>query len=146
MAADGPVRFRGLVLIGCLLMIASGFLTWWRAGGDRVSGVELPEASGIGLEGPGLVVYGAALLTLLILNIGYMRGRYGFFLDVPATYLVIGLVAAAALAYRGWELVSVEFLPFPDRAPGYAVAVVGVAFLLYGAGSGLAAGAASRRD
>ena len=143
MADGGPVRFRGLVLIGSLLMIASGFLTWWRSGGDAVGGVELPEASGIGLEGPGLVVYGAALLALLILNIGYMRGRYGFFVDAPLTYLVIGLAAAAALAYRGWELVSVAYLPFPDRAPGYAVAVAGVAFLLYGAGTGLAA--ASRR-
>lgn len=143
MAEGGPVRFRGLVFIGCLLMIVSGFLTWWRAGGDRVSGVELPEASGIGLEGPGLVVYGAALLALVILNIGYMRGRYGFFADAPVTYLVLGLAAAAAVVYRGWELVSVAYLPFPDRAPGYAVAVVGVAFLLYGAGSGLAA--ASRR-
>ena len=138
MADGAPVRFRGLVFIGCLLMIVSGFLTWWRAGGDRVSGVELPEASGIGLEGPGLVVYGAALLALVILNIGYMRGRYGFFLDAPATYLVLGLAAAAAVIYRAWELISVSYLPFPDRAPGYAVAVVGVVFLLYGAGSGLA--------
>ena len=142
--ADGPVRFRGLVFIGCLLMIVSGFLTWWRAGGDRVSGVELPEASGLGLQGPGLVVYGAALLALLILNIGYMRGRYGFFLDAPLTYLVVGLAAAGAVVYRGWELVSVSYLPFPDRAPGYAVAAVGVAFVLFGAGSGLAAGSRER--
>ncbi len=145
MADGAPVRFRGLILIGSLLMIVSGFLTWWRAGGEAVSGVALPESSGIGLQGPGLIVYGAAVVALLILNVGYMRGRYGFFLDAPITYLLIALAAAVALAYRGYELVSVGYLPFPDRAPGYAVAAVGVAFVLYGAGSALAAGSAPRR-
>ena len=138
MADDGRRPFRGLVLLGCLLMIVSAFLPWWSAGGDSVGGVELPQSTGIGLQGPGLVVYGAALVALLVLDVGYMRGRFGFILDAPLTYLLLGLAAAAAVAFRGYELVSVSYLPFPDRAPGFAVAVAGVAFLLYGAGAGLA--------
>ena len=141
MADPAAGRFRLLVLIGSLLMIVSGFLPWWRAGGDTVSGVPLPASTGIGLQGPGVIIYGAALASLLLLDIGYMRGRFGFVLDAPVSYLVLGLVAAAALAYRGYELVSVSYLPFPDRSPGFAVAVAGVAFLLYGAGTGMSSSA-----
>jgi hypothetical protein len=128
-------RSRFLVLLGALAMIASGFLPWWHAGGDTVSGVEVPSETGIGLEGPGIVIYGVAIAALVLLDIGYMRGRWGFVLDSAAVYLVLGLVAAAALAYRAWELWSVDYLPLPQQAPGLALAAVGVALLLYGAGT-----------
>lgn len=132
-------RFRLLVLLGALAMIVSGFLPWWRAGGDSVSGVVLPSQEGIGLEGPGVVIYGAAILALVLLDVGYMRGRWGFFLDAPWVYLVLGLVGAAAVAYRGWELWSVGYLPLPQQSPGLALAVAGVALVLYGAGTGFGA-------
>ena len=135
----GGGRFRVLVLLGALAMIGSGFLPWWRSGGDSVSGVQVPASEGIGLEGPGLVIFGAAIVALVLLDIGYMRGRWGFVLDAPATYLALGLVGAAALAYRGWELWSVGYLPLPQQSPGLALAAVGVALVLYGAGSGFGA-------
>ena len=129
-------RFRFMVLLGSLLMIVSGFLPWWHAGGESVSGVAVPASSGIGLEGPGLVIYGAALAALVLLDIGYMRGRWGFVLDAPIVYLLIGLVAGAALGYRAYELWSVGYLPLPQRSPGLAIAAVGIALMLYGAGTG----------
>ena len=136
---DGGGRFRLLVLLGALAMIGSGFLPWWRSGGDRVSGVAVPAAEGIGLEGPGIVIYGAAIGALVLLDIGYMRGRWGFTLDSPWVYLVLGLVGGAALAYRAGELWSVGYLPLPQQSPGLAVAAVGVALVLYGAGAGFGA-------
>jgi hypothetical protein len=129
-------RFRFLVLVGSLLMVAAGFLPWWHAGGESVSGVAVPASSGIGLEGPGLLIYGVAIASLVLLDIGYMRGRWGFILDAPWVYLLLGLVAASALGYRAWELWSVGYLPLPQRSPGLAVAAVGVALVLYGAGTG----------
>lgn len=132
-------RSRFLVLLGSLAMIGSGFLSWWRIGGESVSGVEVPAASGIGLEGPGLVIYAAAILALVLLDIGYIRGRWGFILDAPLAYLLLGIVAGAALIYRGWELWSVGYLPLPQQSPGLALAAVGVAFVLYGAGIGFGA-------
>jgi hypothetical protein len=135
----GGRRFRLLVLLGSLAMIGSGFLPWWRSGGESVSGVEVPAAQGIGLEGPGLVIYGVAILALVLLDIGYMRGHWGFFLDSPWTYLALGLVGGAALAYRAWELWSVGYLPLPQQSPGLALATIGVALLLYGAGAGFGA-------
>jgi hypothetical protein len=132
-------RFRFLVFVGALAMIGSGFLPWWRAGGDSVSGVLVPAEQGIGLEGPGVVVFGAAIAALVLLDIGYMRGRWGFLLDAPIVYLLLGLVGAAALAYRGWELWSVGYLPLPQQSPGLAVAAIGVALVLYGAGAGFGA-------
>jgi hypothetical protein len=129
-------RYRFPILLGSLLMVVAGFLTWWQAGGEGVDGVPIPLSTGIGLEGPGIVVYGAALAALVLLDIGYMRGRWGFLLDSPWVYLVLGLVAAAALAYRIWELWSVGFVPLPQRSPGLAAAAVGVGLVLYGAGRG----------
>jgi hypothetical protein len=133
---QGGRRFRFLILLGALAMIGSGFLPWWEAGGDRVGGVTVPPASGIGLEGPGIIIYGVAIGTLVLLDIGYMRGRWGFILDAPLVYLLLGLVAGAAVAYRAWELWSVGYIPLPQQSPGLALAVVGVALVLYGAGSG----------
>ena len=78
----------------------------------------MPAQQGIGLEGPGVIIYGAAIATLVLLDIGYMRGRWGFFLDSPRVYLVLGLVGGAALLYRGWELWSVGYLPLPQQSPG----------------------------
>jgi hypothetical protein len=135
----GDRRFRVLILLGALAMIGSGFLPWWRAGGYSVSGVQVPAEEGIGLQGPGLVIFGAAIAALVLLDIGYMRGRWGFILDTPAVYLALGVVGAAALAYRGWELWSVGYLPLPQQSPGLALAAVGVALVLYGAGSGFGA-------
>ena len=132
----GGRRFRFLILLGALAMIGSGFLPWWQAGGESVGGVVLPLSWGIGLEGPGLVIFGAAIATLVLLDIGYMRGRWGFVLDAPIVYLLLGLLAAAALAYRGWELWSVGYVPLPQQSPGLALAAVGVVLVLYGAGTG----------
>ena len=135
MQGDGG-RSRLPILLGALAMIGSGFLPWWRAGGEEVSGVLVPAQEGIGLAGPGILIYASAIAALLILNVGYMRGRWGFFLDAPVTYLVLGLVAAAALLYRGWELWSVGYVPLPQSSPSLAVATVGIGLLLYGAGTG----------
>ncbi len=82
------------------------------------------------------MIFGAAIAALLLLDIGYMRGRWGFLLDAPAVYLALGLVGATALMYRGWELWSVGYLPLPQQSPGLALAAVGVALVLYGAGTG----------
>jgi hypothetical protein len=92
-----------------------------------------------------IILGAAAVLALVLLDIGYMRGRWGFVLDTPWVYLALGVVAGLALGYRAWELWSVGFLPFPQNSPGVAAAAVGVALVLYGAGRGLSAGAGSRR-
>jgi hypothetical protein len=132
----GAPRFRRFILLGAVAMIASGFLPWWRAGGDSVSGVSVPSQQGIGLEGPGVVIFGAAILALVLLDIGYMRGRWGFVLDAPWAYLLLGGIGAVALAYRAWELWSVGYPPLPQQSPGLALAAAGVALVLYGAGTG----------
>jgi hypothetical protein len=136
-ATGGGYRFP--ILLGSGLMVAAGFLTWWQAGGESIDGVPIPASAGIGLEGPGIVIYGAALAALVLLDIGYMRGRWGFVLDAAWVYLALGLVAAAALGYRIWELWSVGFVPLPQRSPGLAAAAVGIGLVLYGAGRGFGA-------
>lgn len=132
-----PRRFRVPILLGSLLMVGAAFLPWWRAGGELVSGVTLPAAGGSGLDGPGMVIFAAAIVALALLDIGYARGRWGFALDAPGIYLVLGLAAAGALVWRGWELWSVAYLPLPQTSPGLILAVVGVGLFLYGAGTGI---------
>ena len=80
--------------------------------------------------------HGAAVIVLVLLDIGYMRGRWGFVLDAPWVYLALGCIGAAALVYRAWELWSVGYIPLPQQSPGLALAAAGVALVLYGAGSG----------
>jgi hypothetical protein len=135
--ASGHFRFP--IVLGSLLMLAAGFLPWWHVGGELVGGITLPASTGIGLEGPGTIIFAAAGAALVLADIGYMRGRWGFALDVPAVYLVIGLAAAAALGVRAWQLWSVGFLPFPQQSPGIAAAAMGISLLLYGAGRGFGA-------
>jgi hypothetical protein len=132
-----PRRFRVAILVGSLLMVGAAFLPWWQAGGERVSGVELPAWSGIGLDGPGLVIFAAAIVALALLDIGYVRGRWGFALDAPGIYLVLGLAAAAALVWRGWELWAASYLPLPQTSPGLILAIIGVGLFLWGAGTGV---------
>src|SRR5918999_1294574 len=134
-----PRRFRFLIGLGSLSMLASGVLPWWRAGGESVNGVWIPGVTGIGLEGPGIVIFGVAVGALAVLDIGYLRGRLGFILDSASVYLLLGIVAALALAVRGWQLWSVGYLPVPDSSPGFAVAAAGIGVLLFGAGSWLSA-------
>lgn len=136
MAEGAPRRFRLPILLGSLTMVVAGFMPWWRAGGELVDGIPVPAAQGIGLEGPGLVIFGSAVAALVLLDIGYIRGRWGFVLDAPWAYLLLGIAAAGALALRVWELWSLGFLPLPQQSPGIAAAAVGVALLLYGAGIG----------
>jgi hypothetical protein len=135
-AEGAPRRFRLPILLGSLTMVAAGFLPWWRAGGELVDGIPVPAAQGIGLQGPGLVIFGSAVAALILLDIGYIRGRWGFILDAPWAYLLLGVAAAVALGFRVWELWSLGFLPLPQQSPGIAAAAVGVALLLYGAGIG----------
>ena len=45
MQGDGG-RPRLLILFGALAMIGSGFVPWWRSGGDSVSGVLVPAQEG----------------------------------------------------------------------------------------------------
>ena len=46
--ADGAPggRYRFPILLGSLLMVAAGFLTWWQAGGEEVGEEGLVEAGG----------------------------------------------------------------------------------------------------
>ena len=57
-------------LFGALAMIGSGFLPWWRSGRGLGLGVNVPAQQGIGLEGPGVILYATAIATLIVLDIG----------------------------------------------------------------------------
>jgi hypothetical protein len=59
-----------------------------------------------------------------------------FRLDRGFAALLLGLIGGVALTYRGWQLWSVGYLPLPQQSPGLALATVGVALVLYGAGTG----------
>ena len=98
----------------------------------------MPATSGIGLEGPGIVIFASAILAaLVLLDIGFVRGRWGFVLDAPADLSGArpGCGGRARVARLG---AVVGVLPAAAAAsPGLILALIGVGLFLYGAGTGL---------
>ena len=81
------------------------------------------------------------LIVQIMVPAGDDSDGTGSYLDDNITFLQSGAPVTATvktrlLAWRGWELWSVGYLPLPQQSPGLAVAAVGVALVLYGAGAG----------
>ena len=134
---DGaPRRFRLPILLGSLVMIAPASC---RGGGRRRHGLRRRRAGPAGdrARGPGVVIYGAAIAALVLLDIGYMRGRWGFVLDAPWVYLGAG----AGRRRRRSPTASGSCgrsatCRCRSSRRGWRPAAVGVALVLYGAGRG----------
>jgi hypothetical protein len=105
------------MLVGCLL-------PWFGTGG----GTDLPATELRAFDGSGILVFLAALLTLGLVSLPYAVGARPVSIDAWPAYLVILVVAVAGVAL--WPIGLLDVYPgglLPDRAPGYWLALVGVA-------------------
>jgi hypothetical protein len=114
-----------VVLVGCVL-------PWFRAGG----GDGIPPIEGNAFEGPGIVVFLAALATLALVALPYAAGDRPVAYDRWWAYAAVAVVAAVALVVRVVAIASEAgglATMLPDRAPGLWLTAGGVLGMLFAA-------------
>lgn len=125
-------RGRLIASAGALLTLVAIWLPWWRVGGTP----GLPESSGIGLSGAGIVVLLSAVLILVLVALPFAAGDRPVPLDRPASFVVITAVGVVALAFSVFQLFDAGGFPgglgLPDRSPGLWLAAVGLAVAAWG--------------
>ena len=125
-------RGRLVAGISALLILVGSALPWFRAGGSD----GIPPISGNAFEGPGIIVFLAALATLALVALPYAAGDRPVAYDRWWAYAAIAVVAAVALVVRVIAIASEAgglATMLPDRAPGLWLTAVGVLGLLVAA-------------
>jgi len=123
-------RGRLVAAISALIMLAGCVLPWFRAGGED----GIPAIEGNAFEGPGILVFLAALATLALAALPYAAGDRPLAIDRWWAYGAVAAVAAVALVARvaGIAAESGGLLTMlPDRAPGLWLAAAGVVGLFF---------------
>ena len=125
-------RGRLLASGGALLGLLSMALPWWRVGGSP----GLPEVSGNGLSGAGIVVLLAAVLVLALVALPYASGDRPQSLDRPVGFVIatgLGVAGLAISVLQIYESGGLGAFGLPDRSPGLWLVVAGVALMGWGA-------------
>jgi hypothetical protein len=123
-------RGRLVAAISAIIMLVGCALPWFRAGGSD----GIPPIGGTAFEGPGILVFLAALTTLALVALPYAAGDRPFGLDHWWTYGAVAAVAAAGLVARVVGIASEAgglATMLPDRAPGLWLSAAGVVGLLF---------------
>ncbi len=125
-------RGRLVAAFSAILMLVGCALPWFRAGGSD----GIPPIQGNAFEGPGILVFLAALATLALVALPYASGDRPVAIDRWWAYAAIAGVAAVALLVRVVAISSAAgglATMLPDRAPGLWLTAVGVLGLLFAA-------------
>ena len=89
-------RGRLVAAVSALLMLVGCLLPWFRAGGSD----GIPPIEGNAFEGPGILVFLAALATLALAALPYAAGDRPVALDRWWAYAAVAAVATVALVLR----------------------------------------------
>jgi hypothetical protein len=120
-------RGRVLALAAAAILLGSCLLPWFAVGGDG----DLPTLEQRAFDGPGIVVFLAALLIVAIVALPYAAGDRPVAIDAWPIYLL--LLAAAAIGVALWPLLGgrLDFPAglLPAAAPGWWLAILGVIVL-----------------
>ena len=125
-------RGRLVAGVSAVLILVGSALPWFRAGGSD----GIPPIQGNAFEGPGIIVFLAALATLALVALPYAAGDRPVALDRWWAYAAVAGVAAVALLARVIAIASEAgglVTMLPDRAPGLWLTAVGVLGLLFAA-------------
>ncbi|MDA8236491.1 MAG: hypothetical protein M0T75_01185 [Chloroflexi bacterium] len=125
-------RGRLVAAVSAILVLAGSVLPWFRAGGSD----GIPPLVGNAFEGPGILVFLAALAALALVALPYSAGdrpvaldRWWAYAAVAATAVVALLVRVLAIATGAGGLGTM----LPDRAPGLWLTAAGVVGLVFAA-------------
>jgi hypothetical protein len=123
-------RARLVAAISALVVLAGCVLPWFRAGGSD----GIPPLEGNAFEGPGILVFLAALATLALAALPYAAGDRPVAIDRWWAYGAVAAGAAVALLARVAGIAAEAgglATMLPDRAPGLWLAAAGVVGLLF---------------
>ena len=123
-------RGRLVAGIGAVVMLVGCFLPWYRVGGD-VGG--LPPVSVNAFDGPGILIFLAAIAVLALIALPYAAGDQPLPVDRPASFVLVVAIGGAAFGLRLIQLVgSGAQGMLPDRAPGLWIVALGLAVAAWG--------------
>jgi hypothetical protein len=123
-------RGRLVAAVSALLILVGCLLPWFTAGGSD----GIPPIQGNAFEGPGILVFLAALATLALVALPYAAGDHPLAIDRWWAYAVLAIVAAVALVVRVAGIAADAGgmgTMLPDRAPGLWLTAAGVVGLFF---------------
>jgi hypothetical protein len=122
---------RTLAALGGILVVIGSALPWWQL--EREGG--LTPLVGNGLEGAGIVVFLAGVVTLALVALPYAVGDRPTGVDRPLSYALLAVVGWLALGWRVLDLLLRGAFAFDEPAqvftngPGLWLAGLGLAIL-----------------
>jgi drug/metabolite transporter (DMT)-like permease len=119
-------RGRTIAVLAAAIILAGCLLPWFGVGGSG----GLPATELRPFDGSGMLAFLAALATLALVALPYAAGDRPVGADRTMAYGFLLVVAVLGVVLWPLDLLG-EFTMglSPDRAPGYWIAVVGVAVL-----------------
>ena len=114
---------------GAVLTIIGCFLPWYTVGGDG----GLPALSSNAFDGPGILVFLAAVGVLALIALPYAAGDQPLGIDRPAAFVLLVSIGIAGFVIRAIQLLSLGALGLPDRALGFWLAALGLLVMAWGA-------------
>ena len=123
-------RGRPIVAFGATLALVGSFLPWVSAG--EMTG---RVVTGNGLSGTGILVFIAAVLSLICILLPYASASGRSSADQPPAYSILAGIAVIGLILTLAQLLTAGALRLwpPDRAPGLLLAIIGVLLMAAGA-------------
>jgi hypothetical protein len=124
-------RGRALAAAGAILTLVACILPWYTTGGQALG---LPATSVTAFDGPGILVFIAAIAIVALVLLPYAAGDQLLGVDRALSFAIV-----AGLGVLGLALKVVQQLGFgdtsgmfPDRAPGLWLAGLGLAIVVWG--------------
>jgi hypothetical protein len=117
---------RRLAALAAIVIVAACLLPWWQSSGD----FGLTPLSNNAFDGPGALVFYAALAVIALLALPYAAGDVPVGIDRPLSFIIVTVVAWLAIIVHtiGIATRDVEAL-LPQRAYGLWLAVIGLIVL-----------------
>lgn len=120
-------RGRLLIALGAVVAVIGALPPWWTVGGTV-----MPQATGNGFEGSGIIVFVAAVAMLAVIVLPFASRAGESRLDRPLSYALLGGLAIGAFLLRVYEIYGEEKLGLPDRALGLWLTGGGMALVAWG--------------
>lgn len=123
-------RPRLLAAVGAVVILAGSVLRWWVVGGEN----GLPELTGNGFDGFGILVFVVALATIALVTLPYATERPVGADRWPA-YAILAATGWIAFGIRLADLLALRALRFDQptevftNGPGLWLTAIGLAML-----------------